>query len=162
MVGWNKYVENYRMQSIFWHNIWKKCGSPLVGYVADIRKKMRNKYHLAINWIKKYQDKIIRDNVAKFLMSYDSKLFWNNKLKINNNNNKACVNKIDGERGVGACNVFRNKYKTLYNENSSCLDDILLNFNQDINNKCSFIPGNNGEHLHQVTYSMLNKAIAKL
>ena len=28
LTGWNEFVKPYRDDSIFWHNIWKQCGSP--------------------------------------------------------------------------------------------------------------------------------------
>ena len=35
MVGWNKYIKEYRLKSIFWHNLCKECGRPSDCYIAD-------------------------------------------------------------------------------------------------------------------------------
>ena len=60
MIGWNKYVKEYRMKSIFWHNLWKECGSPNNGYVSNIRKNTRQEYHNAITFTKKMNKNLLK------------------------------------------------------------------------------------------------------
>ena len=37
--GWNEYVKPKLEASLFWHNIWKDCGRPRHGNVADIMRR---------------------------------------------------------------------------------------------------------------------------
>ena len=46
--GWNQYVRPYKDASLFWHRIWKECGSPATGVVSQIRRKARGEYHKAV------------------------------------------------------------------------------------------------------------------
>ena len=41
-------MKAYRDKSILWHQIWKDCGRPREGYVADIRRCTRSDYHGAV------------------------------------------------------------------------------------------------------------------
>ena len=45
---WKEYVEPHRNRAIFWHNIWKDCGSPRNGVIAETRCNTRAKYHQII------------------------------------------------------------------------------------------------------------------
>ena len=45
---WKEYVEPHRNRAIFWHNIWKDCGSPRNGVIAESRCNTRAKYHQII------------------------------------------------------------------------------------------------------------------
>ena len=41
LTGWNEFVKPYRDDSIFWHNIWRQCGSPRNAVVADVMRRAR-------------------------------------------------------------------------------------------------------------------------
>ena len=160
MIGWNKYIEEYRNKSIFWHNIWKDCGRPAEGYVADIRKTTRKNYHEAISTVKRNDNIILRDQIANSLHSYNPKEFWQHMNKLTSSR-QIIANEIDGRVGSDACDVFRDKYKLLYNENpSDNLNNFLENIEIDINERCC--GGNSPSHLHVVESLMVKKAISKL
>ena len=36
IAGWNDHATPYREASIFWHNVWKDCGSPPNAVIADV------------------------------------------------------------------------------------------------------------------------------
>ena len=44
--GWQEPVAEQRQQSIFWHIIWKQCGSPSEGVVAELNEMNRALGHL--------------------------------------------------------------------------------------------------------------------
>ena len=48
LTGWNEFVKPYRDDSIFWHNIWTKCGSPRNAVVADVMRRARKEYHNSV------------------------------------------------------------------------------------------------------------------
>ena len=124
IIGWNRYIKEYRNNAIFWHNIWKDCGMPVNGFVSEIRKTTRKKYHSAIKYVKTNENLILREEIATSLHNNDPKNFWQkiNKLTLNNNKESRI---IDGKSGLGACNIFRDNYNELYNENP---DNNLLDF----------------------------------
>ena len=160
MIGWNRYIEEYRNKSIFWHNIWKDCGQPAEGYVADIRRTTRKNYHEAIIAVKQNDNIILRDQITNTLLSNNPKEFWQHVNKLTSSKRKI-THKIDGEVGSNACNVFGDKYKLLYNENpSSNLDNFLVDIENDITEKCC--EGNSSSHLHVVESVMVKQAILKL
>ena len=51
--GWTGQVAERRQRALFWHSIWKECGSPNNGAVADIRRYTRARYHYAVRYAKK-------------------------------------------------------------------------------------------------------------
>jgi len=57
--GWSEVVAPLRDQSLFWHNLWSDCGRPHQGLVADIMRKTRARYHLAVRYVKKNKDDIV-------------------------------------------------------------------------------------------------------
>ena len=54
--GWKEHVEEHGQRAIFWNSIWKQCGSPMQGTVADIKKSSRIKYHYAIRFARKQSE----------------------------------------------------------------------------------------------------------
>ena len=46
--GWSENVHDYKKKALLWHSIWKSNGSPMHGFIADIRRKTRKDYHRAI------------------------------------------------------------------------------------------------------------------
>jgi hypothetical protein len=45
---WTDRVKPSREVSLLWHKIWVDSGKPIIGYVYDIKKSTRHKYHYAI------------------------------------------------------------------------------------------------------------------
>ena len=88
--GWNLYVREYKMKSIYWHDIWKLADRPADGQIANIRKLTRAKYHQAIKFAKQNKDKFIQDKIADSLKSKHYTEFWKevNKLKPSKNATK--------------------------------------------------------------------------
>ena len=70
---------------------------------------------------------------------------------------------IDGKKGIDACNVFKDKYKTLYNqENEGSLYNLLSKTKANITHTCQKCSYNDNSHLHHVTPSMVNGAVKLL
>ena len=160
VAGWNDYVKDYRNKSIFWHNIWKDCGRPVEGFVANIRKNTRRDYHDAIKYVRSSENVILRDKVASSLCDNNPKKFWKLIKELTPSNDVRC-DEVDGCSGVEACNIFKNKYKSLYNECSDKdLGGFLLDIESEIDEKCG--SGNSFNHLHSITSNMIKKAVTKL
>ena len=98
--------------------MWKEYGRPSDSYIADICRKTRRDYHYAIVKTLKNKEKIIKETVARSLSCGNPKTFWSQIQRINKSKNFS-VDEVDGEKGVDACNVFKEKYK-------SCIMKILV------------------------------------
>ena len=136
--GWNNFVSFYKNKSMLWCKIWKEAGSPTHGELFEIRKLTRNKYHLAIKYIKRNKDNIIKDKVSHSLKSNNVVSFWKeiNKLKNDSINSRSSV--IDdciGEMNI--TNLFKNNYYRLFNEFKFDGNEVNKNLEKEINNKCN-------------------------
>ena len=46
LTGWNEFVKPYRDDSIFWHNIWRQCGSPRKGgFILPTASSALSRFH---------------------------------------------------------------------------------------------------------------------
>ena len=162
--GWNALVRQKRSDAMFWHNRWKEAGRPRDGWICEMRRRTRFRYHMAVKDAKKEKDNILKGQAAKSLCNKDSKLFWKNISKL-----KKCDNLVsavfDGKRGSDACDAFREKYKSLFNSNpSSNLQTTEKEINEGIRDKCCNNLSNNDKnnHLHSIDKYMVKNAIGKL
>ena len=78
---------------MFWNNSWREAGFPKEGYIFELRKLTRRKYHATIKHIVNNKEKIIRENVADALKSKSVVSFWKeiNKLKKDVSTMEACI-----------------------------------------------------------------------
>ena len=114
--GWNDYVKPFKNESMYLSRMWRIAGCPTQGDVYDARKEARKNYHSAVKYVKDNEDYIIKCNVAKKLAKKDSKNFWKEVNRIKKKNLSTCST-IDGIQGKTCiCNLFKDKYKELYNE----------------------------------------------
>ena len=160
LAGWSTYVKRYREKSILWHNIWKDCGRPNEGCVANIHKRTRSEYHSAVKDLKNNQDDNIRNKVAKSLKDSNPKFFWQeiNQLNYSKKDNSQV---IDGKKNGDVSEVFKTKYEQLYNKDKNdSLNDILQQCCSNIGNFCVDRESNIiGSHLHCITFDMARDAV---
>ena len=74
--GWNEHVERHKQTSQFWHFIWKECGSPPQGEIAQIMRSTRSKYHYAIRYVKKNEEMLRKNAMAKSISENNSRDLW--------------------------------------------------------------------------------------
>ena len=43
--GWTEHVKEERDRSLFWHWIWLEAGKPFKGFIYEIMKRTRHRYH---------------------------------------------------------------------------------------------------------------------
>ena len=51
--GWDIECDLAREQSLLWHLIWKQSNKPVHGYVYDIMKSTRSRYHYKLKDLKR-------------------------------------------------------------------------------------------------------------
>ena len=98
-----------------WHQIWKGQGSPKEGYIGQIMRKTRAKYHYAIKVLRRNEIKIKNEKLAGYVINKDSKCLWK-ELKLIKKVNKFLPGTIDGiSRDIKIAELFGEKFKKLYN-----------------------------------------------
>jgi len=127
--GWSVYVEPLRQKSLFWHAMWKDCGRPRNGVVADCMRRARASYHYGIRRIRNEEDEIVRRRMAESLSGADGRNFWNEVRKIRHSkaNSSGIVDGCHDTSGISQ--LFSNKYKELYSSvayDNRDMDDVLV------------------------------------
>ena len=85
LTGWNEFVKPYRDDSIFWHNIWRQCGSPRNAVVADVMRRARKEYHNAVRALRLDQHQLHRQKVSQALLNNKNSDFWKEIRKAKGN-----------------------------------------------------------------------------
>ena len=72
------------IEAINWHVIWKMSGSPPEGYVFEMRKASRAKYHKQIKFIHNHREEIRAKNIATSFLNKDFNAYYHsvNLLKV--------------------------------------------------------------------------------
>ena len=84
-----------RKRALLWHSIWKDMGCPLVGDVADIRRKTRVTYHKGIRSITKCKQSLRYSLMAENIMSNKDHNMWK-KVKQMKPSGRLRASMIDG------------------------------------------------------------------
>ena len=71
--GWNDNVRYYYDKALFWHKLWKQCECPTQGYVFEIRKYTRHKYHEMVKLTKNKTDEFKASNMANAILDNRSR-----------------------------------------------------------------------------------------
>ena len=164
VTGWNDLVRGKRDDAMFWHERWIEAGRPNDGWITEMRRRTRARYHAAVKNVKRNKDRIIKQKTANSLNDSNPLKFWANISKMKSSKNSAS-SVIDGCKGQHACKAFKNKYSVLYNNNPSQeLADIHMSINKGIHDRCATIQCRNikDKHLHTITNSMVKSAVSKL
>ena len=115
MPGSNEHVKEHADRAKFWHYIWKENGRKLQGFIADIRRKTRARYHIAIRKVKKEQTRIRNVRMAEAIVNNNDRELWK-KVKIMSSICDKLPNAMDGCTDIeDIANIFGKKYKNLYN-----------------------------------------------
>ena len=154
--GWNDQVESKFRNALFWHKIWIQNGKPLTGVIYDIRRSTRALYHKARKQAVKNKDIISSKNLVQSLKDESSKDFWSKvkRCKVNVSNVANCVDDCRGEKEI--CNIFKNKFKALYNSVSFDANDM-----QELKNELDTCIVNSNDN-YTITSNDVSIAIKKL
>lgn len=115
VAGWNEFVRPLRDTSLFWHTIWKQCGSPEVGWVSQIRRRTRGEYHKAVRQVKRDSESIVSDRMANSLLTGELRDLWSECKKINGSKRSSAASVDGASTDADISAVFARKYSTLYN-----------------------------------------------
>jgi len=111
--GWTEFIDPLRNNSLFWHRMWVNCGRPRNGFVAEVMRKTRAQYHVAIRKVRREEDNIVNDRYAAALAANRNRDFWREVKCIRcRRSNVSSV--VDGQSPVDIGNMFASKYYELY------------------------------------------------
>ena len=157
IAGWNDYLKPLKDKVNFWHAIWVSAGRPVNCQLHLIYKKLRNRYHLEVKRLKRYQQAIKND---KFITAATSGNVNNllDTLKRHRKGKSGLPNTIDNVQGdKNVSEYFQNLYKTIYNHHTYnvSLKEQLKSINEKINHIDGF-------WIDKITPSLVSKLILKL
>ena len=100
-----------------------------------MRSVSRARYHYALRFVKKENDKIVANRIANNLLNNNNRRFWNDvrKTKQNPVTIPTFIDNVIDPKAIS--NLFAEKYKTLYNSvsYSKCnMDQLTEKVNSDI------------------------------
>ena len=96
-------------------HIWKENGRKRQGFIADIRRRTRARYHPAIRKVKKEQTRIRNIRMAEAVANNNDRELWK-EVKIMSSTSNKLPNAMDGSTDIeDISNIFGEKYKNLYN-----------------------------------------------
>ena len=120
---WNEIVAPKRNTVLFWGRIWRDCGRPTNGTVANIYKQTKREYHSAVKYITVNENELRNQRMLETLLGDNARSFWTENKKMNKRS-KDIPNTIDqATTPHDIAETFAKKYKDIYNANAS--DDIL-------------------------------------
>ena len=93
--------ESTQYMYMFWHAVWKSCGSPNIGIVADLRRRTRALYHKAVKQCKRHKDKMVSESMAQSLHNSNYTEFWNTIKK------HTCLKSIVHSSKINCTLVYR-------------------------------------------------------
>ena len=160
--GWNDLAKPYKDEAISWHKMWKLNNSPHSGFLSDMRKVSRARYHYAIRSLKKNSDDVTAIKLAENLVLNKSKDFWQEvrKMKGVKAHLANTVDDITGEDNI--CDLFSEKYETLLNSVSYNVDEMSCILNSIDNNIMSSCCNNSCHSNHVICTSEVIDAIKEL
>ena len=122
--GWNDQVKCLREDALSWHHFWNINGRPRNGYIAEMHRITRARYHRSIRQLKRDHDKVRMEKMADSLLSDKSRDMWAEIRKLKGHSSKMACS-IDGcYDNDDIVNVFSDKYMSLYNSVPFDSDDM--------------------------------------
>ena len=115
MPGWNDQVQQLKEEALSWHAYWKAHGRPTSGYVAEMHRIIRARYHRAIRHIEKETTKIQSEKMAQSILSDGSRGVWPEVRKIKGKKGKMACSMDGCNDNDDIANIFSEKYMELYN-----------------------------------------------
>ena len=132
--GWSEEVKSFKEDSLFWYQVWRNCGEPCSGDIYETMKNAKRQYAYAARKVIRKEKQLRFERMAKSINSSETRNFWEEIKRLRRSNHKAP--NIDGETSDNdIAEIFRMKYRTLYNSVPSCnslMNDIQQHIDKNI------------------------------
>lgn len=113
--GWNDNVKPLQDEALSWHRHWKCHGRPRDGYIAEMHRITRARYHRAVRHVDKNANTLRAEKMANALLSNNSRDMWSEVRKMKGRNCKIAGSVDNCRDDAGIVGIFSDKYKDLYN-----------------------------------------------
>ena len=115
VAGWNEYVREHKDEALYRHQIWVDNGKPSQGEIAFNRRRTRAKYHYAIKYVNKENNRIRSNRMAEAIANNHNRNLWMEAKNIKQINNSIpnIMDNVSGSENINS--LFENKFKDLYN-----------------------------------------------
>ena len=116
--GWTTDVKPFRDKWLYWGNIWRQAGRPVIGWLHDIYVKVRKEYHLAVLRAKRRRQEYQAEGLLIAALEGDISLMKEMKIikKGYNNAVTELPEHVSGAYGeANIAEVFKESYENLYN-----------------------------------------------
>ena len=113
--GWADYVADLYDDSKTIGKLWCNAGKPRQGQIYNMYRNAKSRCKYAIRFIKRHENTLRRESLAKKLVGREPKEFWN-KIKQMNSSRIPLPSCIDGISGVeNIAEMWREHYSSLFN-----------------------------------------------
>ena len=133
--GWNEYVQEFYSSAKDCFNLWKEHGKPRQGPIFELYKVNRARCKYAIRFVKKSEDVIRRNSLARKFRDCTAKEFWKEIRKVNNSK-VSLPQTIDNVCGAeGIADLWKKHFQSLFN----CLRDTgAINLEYSLNQRTEY------------------------
>lgn len=113
--GWSDYVSDLYKASKDTLRLWREAGKPRQGHIYELHRQTKARCKYAIRFIKKNENTLRRESLAKNLASHNVKSFWK-EVKLINNSRTPLPTSIDDSVGEAAIvELWKKHYMALFN-----------------------------------------------
>ena len=113
--GWRDYAADLYEMSHETYFVWKDSGGSRHGVLFDVKNRAKARFKSAMRFLKRNEDSLRKDSIAKKLLSKNDKEFWK-EIKIMNNSKLSLPNTIDSVTvSQNIVNMWKSHYEDLFN-----------------------------------------------
>ena len=126
LTGWNYSCKDLKQDADFWYNIWNEAGRPPSGILSDIKKSTKRKYKSSVRQLKRKQNQLKREKLAKSFAKNKKDGFWSavKQLKRGSTSRVSVVDDCTDSSDIA--NIFASNICSLLNTHSPALRNSML------------------------------------
>ena len=117
--GWSDYVSDLYKFSRETYKLWLENGKPRQGTIHDMYTQSKRRFKYALRFIKKHEDDLRREAIAKKLSDNNSRGMWREINNINNSKVPLPTRIEEATDNDTILNLWKNHYQCLFN----CIKD---------------------------------------
>ena len=128
LVGWKDPEGPHKLRDYanFWYKMWEQAGCPSSGALCDIKKRTKRKYKTSVRRLKRKQQHLLRNKLARSFSSRRNNKFWSKVRQLNRSSTSSSSSIVDGVSGArNIANLMASKFRSLLNTHSPALRDSL-------------------------------------
>ena len=130
--GWSDYVTDLYQFSRETYRLWLDNGKPRQGPIYSIYAQSKRRFKYALRFIKKHENDLRREAIAKKFSENNPKALWGEINKVNNSRVPLPTSIEDASGSANILNLWRNHFQSLFN----CLNNSKFNMKTKLD--CDF------------------------